>query len=74
MPFGLQDLGQTFQRFMDDVLGGLLHVFVYLDDILVASRTYAEHQRACGHCRHVWRPSETSRSQPPGVSYSSSWG
>ncbi len=43
-PFGLRNAGQTFQRFMDDVLGGLPHVFVYLDDVLVASRTHAEHQ------------------------------
>ena len=37
MPFGLKNLGQTFQRFMDDILAGIPHVFIYLDDVLVAS-------------------------------------
>ena len=44
MPFGLRNAGQSFQRFMDVVLRGLQFVFVYLDDILVASRTQAEHR------------------------------
>ena len=37
MPFGLKNSGQTFQRFVDDILAGFPHVFVYMDDILVAS-------------------------------------
>ena len=45
MPFGLRNAGQSFQRFMDEVLQGLEHVFVYLDDILVASPTAADHQK-----------------------------
>ena len=44
MPFGLRNAGQTFQQFMDDVLGGLPHVFVCLEDVLVASHTRVEHQ------------------------------
>ena len=32
------------QRFMDEVLEGIPHVFVYLDDMLVASRNQVEHQ------------------------------
>lgn len=43
MPFGLKNAAQTFQRLMDTVCQGLDCVFVYLDDILVASDTPAQH-------------------------------
>ena len=43
MPFGLQNAGQSFQRFMDEVLEGLDCIFMYLDDILVASNMLEEH-------------------------------
>jgi len=43
MPFGLRNAGQTFQRLMDEILQDVPHVFVYMDDILVASRSHAEH-------------------------------
>jgi len=43
MPFGLRNAGQTFQRLMDEVLAGLPFVFIYMDDVLVASRNHAEH-------------------------------
>ena len=43
MPFGLRNAGQSFQRFLDEVLEGLDCIFVYLDDILVASNTVEEH-------------------------------
>ena len=42
-PFGLKNAGQDFQRLMDEILGDIPHTFVYLDDILVASSTPAEH-------------------------------
>jgi len=45
MPFGLCNAGATFQRLMDIVLAGL-HMdvcLVYLDDIVVFSKTPAEH-------------------------------
>ncbi|KAG1695928.1 Transposon Ty3-G Gag-Pol polyprotein [Nymphon striatum] len=45
MPFGLKNAAQTFQRFMDSILQDLSFVFVYLDDILVASSSSEEHQR-----------------------------
>jgi hypothetical protein len=45
MPFGLRNAGMTFQRLMDSLLGRLPFAFVYLDDILVASPSAAEHQR-----------------------------
>ncbi|XP_037503479.1 uncharacterized protein LOC119378389 [Rhipicephalus sanguineus] len=44
MPYGLKNAAQTFQRFMNEVTRGLLFVFVYLDDILVASKTPEEHE------------------------------
>ena len=44
MPFGLSNAGQSFQHFMDKVLEGLDCIFVYLDDILVASNTKEEHK------------------------------
>ena len=37
MCFGLRNAGQTFQRFMDEVLRGLDCCYGYLDDVLVAS-------------------------------------
>lgn len=37
MPFGLRNARQRFQRLMDSVMRALEGVFVYLDDILVAS-------------------------------------
>ena len=43
MPFGLKNAGCTFQRFMDTILANTPNVFVYLDDILVASETEEEH-------------------------------
>ncbi|KAM9310038.1 uncharacterized protein KZ484_025989 [Pholidichthys leucotaenia] len=43
MPFGLKGAVQTFQRMMDAVLHNLPFVFVYLDDILVASASEDEH-------------------------------
>ena len=44
MPFGLKCAAQTFQHFMDWVTQGLQNVFVYLDDILVASVDDAQHE------------------------------
>ncbi len=43
MPFGLRNAGQSFQRFMDEVLAGLDFAFCYLDDILIASSNEDEH-------------------------------
>ena len=43
MPFGLKNAAQAFQRLMDETLKGLDGIFVYLDDILVASHSKQEH-------------------------------
>ncbi|KFD66404.1 hypothetical protein M514_05795 [Trichuris suis] len=44
MPFGLRNAAQTFRRFIDELTRGLDFCVVYLDDILVASRTAREHE------------------------------
>ena len=43
LPFGLRNVGQTFQRFIDHVLHGLDFVCTYIDDVLVASHSVEEH-------------------------------
>ncbi|KAL6416463.1 hypothetical protein ACFW04_013462 [Cataglyphis niger] len=45
MPFGLHSAPATFQRLLDSVIGPALepNVFVYLDDIIVISRTFERH-------------------------------
>ena len=42
-PFGLKNAGQDFQRLMDEILGDVPRVFVYIDDILVASESLEQH-------------------------------
>ena len=45
MPFGLMNVGQTFHRFMDNILASIPHVFIYLDDVLVDSPMLAKHKK-----------------------------
>ncbi|KAK3567559.1 hypothetical protein QTP86_020033, partial [Hemibagrus guttatus] len=49
MPYGLVNAPSVFQDFMHEVLREFLHksVLVYIDDILIYSRSMAD------HCRHV---------------------
>ena len=51
MSFGLRNSAQSFQRLMDNVLQGIGFIFVYLDDILIASTYVEEHYR---HLRQVF--------------------
>ncbi|CAB0039744.1 unnamed protein product [Trichogramma brassicae] len=51
MTFGLKNAGQTFQRFMDEVTRGLPFCFVYIDEILVYSRSNEEHRQ---HLRQLF--------------------
>ena len=51
MPFGLKNSAQAFQRLMDTVCQGLDCAFVYIDDILVASKNIKEHKV---HIRQLW--------------------
>lgn len=47
MPFGLTNAPAVFQALVNDVLRDFINhsVFVYLDDILIFSRSVAEHER-----------------------------
>lgn len=51
--FGLRGAAQTFQRFMNEILGTLPFCYVYLDDILIFS-TSEEHTSSC-----MYSPRET---------------
>ena len=51
MPFGLKNSAQAFQRLMDSVFSNIPYVFVYLDDILIASKSRSEHFE---HLRQVF--------------------
>ena len=52
MTFGLKSAGQTFQRVMDEILSNLDHLLVYMDDVLVTSRSMEEHTE---HFRELFR-------------------
>ena len=54
MPFGLTNAPATFQRALDIILAGvkLQSCLIYLDDVIVYSKTEEEH---IGHVDHVLR-------------------
>lgn len=43
MTFGLRNAAQSFQRFMHMVVEGLECCYVYIDDLLIASKDYDQH-------------------------------
>ena len=45
MLFGLRNAGATFQRMMDSIFQDFNFVFIYLDDVLIASKTKEEHRK-----------------------------
>ena len=45
MPMGLWYTGASFQRFVNEVLRELSFVFVYIDDVLIFSKTREEHMK-----------------------------
>jgi hypothetical protein len=57
MTFGLRNAGNTFQRQMDRLLAGLDFVFIYLDDIIIGSRSATEHSR---HLRALFQRLQTA--------------
>jgi len=57
MPFGLKNAGMSFQRFMDQLFGQLDFTFVYLDDILVASKDESSHLLHLQHTLQVLKDS-----------------
>lgn len=58
MPSGLRNKGQTFQRLMNGILQELPFAFVYIDNILIASRTKEEHLL---HLRAVFKKLKDNR-------------
>ena len=50
MPFRLWIAGQTFQHFMDELLIGLEFCFVFVNDVLIGSKSQEEHVQ---HLREV---------------------
>lgn len=45
MPFGLRNASQTFQRYKNQIFHDLDFVYVYIDDICIASIDESEHRR-----------------------------
>ena len=43
LPMGLTNAPSSFQRIMTRLLGDMPYIKVYLDDIIIHSRTVAEH-------------------------------
>jgi hypothetical protein len=57
MPFGLTNAPVTFMRMMDDILQRFTNNFVvvYLDDIIIYKKTWAEHLQHIQQVLHTLR-------------------
>ncbi|RDX76950.1 Retrovirus-related Pol polyprotein from transposon 17.6, partial [Mucuna pruriens] len=57
MPFGLKNVGATYQRLMDKIFEEIIStdVEVYVDDMVVKSTTVVDHCRALGRVFQVLR-------------------
>ena len=51
MPFGLKNAAQAFQRLMEGIMKTVSYVFVYLDNILIASPNPGAHKH---HLREIF--------------------
>ena len=58
MPFGLRNAPAVFQALNNDILGDYLNlsVFFYLDDILIISKSPAEHRQYLGTTKTPGEP------------------
>ena len=74
MPFGLKNAAQAFQRLMDTVCRGLERVFVYIDDILVASSNPVQHLQDLETLFKRFKQSRTFHSPKQLRAYNSSSG
>ena len=45
MPFGLCNVAQTFQCFVDEIIWGFPFVHAYIDDLLIDRETIKEHEQ-----------------------------
>ncbi len=70
MPFGLKNAAQTFQRLMDRLFCHLPFVFVYLDDILIASKDPTQHIHTCAWFSKYCKKRDCGSIQPSAPSWS----
>ena len=54
IPFGLKNAVQSFQQLMDNLLAEVPHIFIYLDDILLAPQTWLHIWLCSGKCLASW--------------------
>lgn len=45
LPFGIKPGPKTFQRYISEILKGITNCFVYIDDIVIYTKTIEEHKR-----------------------------
>ena len=63
MPFGLRNKAQTLQRFMDQVLHGLIYAYNYITDLLIASNDSKEQKKTSSYV--LWMPSRSRDCNKP---------